>query len=34
MRVNTTKINWRYLLYVGATLSTFLLAAGAKWKNH
>jgi hypothetical protein len=28
------KTNWRYLLYVGATLSTFLLAAGAKWKNH
>jgi hypothetical protein len=23
----------RHLLYVGATLATFLLAAGAKWKN-
>jgi hypothetical protein len=24
---------WRHLMYVGATLATFLLAAGAKWKN-
>ena len=31
---NTNKTNWRYLLFMGATLSTFLLAAGAKWKNH
>ena len=34
MRVNTKDTNWRYLLYTGAMLSTFLLAAGAKWKNH
>jgi hypothetical protein len=33
MRLNE-KTNWRYLLYTGLTLSTFLLAAGAKWKNH
>jgi hypothetical protein len=26
--------NWRHLLYVSATLATFLLAAGAKYKNH
>jgi hypothetical protein len=25
--------NWRHLLYVSATLATFLLAAGAKYKN-
>ncbi len=25
--------NWRHMLYVGATLATFLLAAGAKFKN-
>jgi hypothetical protein len=25
--------NWRHLLYVSATLATFLLAAGAKFKN-
>ena len=30
MRANT---KWRHLLYVGASLATFLLAAGAKWKN-
>jgi hypothetical protein len=30
MRANT---KWRHMLYVGATLATFLLAAGAKWKN-
>jgi hypothetical protein len=27
------KINWRHLMYVGATLATFLLATGAKWRN-
>jgi hypothetical protein len=27
------KTRWRHLMYVGATLATFLLAAGAKWKN-
>jgi hypothetical protein len=26
--------NWRHMLYVGATLATFLLAAGARYKNH
>jgi hypothetical protein len=26
------KINWRHLLYTGATLATLLLAAGARWK--
>lgn len=25
--------NWRHYLYVGATLATFLLATGAKFKN-
>jgi hypothetical protein len=25
---------FRALLYTGATLATFLLAAGAKWKNN
>lgn len=34
MHENTHRPNWRYLLYMGATLTTFLLAAGAKWKNH
>jgi hypothetical protein len=29
MRVNRL----RHLLYTGATLATFLLAIGAKWKN-
>jgi hypothetical protein len=27
------KVRWRYLLYMGAALASFLLAAGAKWKN-
>jgi hypothetical protein len=26
------KVNWRHLLYTGATLATLLLAAGARWK--
>jgi hypothetical protein len=26
--------NWRHTFYVGATLATFLLASGARWKNH
>jgi hypothetical protein len=30
MRANT---KWRHMLYVGASLATFLLAAGAKWRN-
>lgn len=31
---NPKSTNWRYLVYMGATLTMFLLAAGAKWKNH
>lgn len=27
------KTKWRHLLYVSASLATFLLAAGAKFKN-
>ena len=34
MNRNDRGTNWRYLIYTGATLATFLLAAGAKWKNH
>jgi hypothetical protein len=30
MRANT---KWRHMLYASATLATFLLAAGARWKN-
>jgi hypothetical protein len=26
------KLNWRHLLYTGATLAMLLLAAGARWK--
>jgi len=26
------KLNWRHLLYTGATLATLLLAAGARFK--
>ena len=33
MRANIAKVPWRRLLYTGATLAAFLLAAGAKWKN-
>jgi hypothetical protein len=33
MRANIAKFPWRRLLYTSATLATFLLAAGAKWKN-
>jgi hypothetical protein len=29
-----SKIQWRSLLYSGATLATLLLAAGARWKPH
>jgi hypothetical protein len=28
------KVNWRHLLFTGATLATLLLAAGARWKPH
>jgi hypothetical protein len=28
------RINWKHLLYTGATLATLLLAAGARWKPH
>jgi hypothetical protein len=30
MRAN---MKWRHIVYVSATLATFLLAAGARWKN-
>ena len=33
MRAKIAKFPWRHLLFTGATLATFLLAAGAKWKN-
>jgi hypothetical protein len=33
MRAKITAIPWKHLLYTGATLATFLLAAGAKFKN-
>jgi hypothetical protein len=26
------KMNWRHLMYIGATLATLLLAAGARWR--
>ena len=32
MRVKMTSVNWRHLLYSGATLATLLVAAGARWK--
>jgi hypothetical protein len=32
MRAKLQTTNWRYVLYVSATLATMLLAAGAKWK--
>ena len=32
MRNRITAISWRQLLYTGATLATFVLAAGAKWR--
>jgi hypothetical protein len=28
------RINWRHLMYTTATLATFLLATGAKWRNN
>jgi hypothetical protein len=34
MRAKINSIPWKHLLYTGATLATFLLAAGAKWKNN
>jgi hypothetical protein len=33
MRAKISCISWKHLLYTGATLATFLLAAGAKFKN-
>ena len=33
MRAKIKSIPWTHLLYTGATLATFLLAAGAKYKN-
>jgi hypothetical protein len=32
MRGKMAKLNWRHLLYTGATLASLLLAAGARWK--
>ena len=32
MRAKMRSVNWRYLLYAGATLTTLLFAAGARWK--
>jgi hypothetical protein len=34
MREKLQAINWRHLLYAGASLATLLLAAGAKWRPH
>ena len=33
MRERMNAIPWKHLVYTGATLATFLLAAGAKFKN-
>jgi hypothetical protein len=33
MRAKLNAIPWKHLVYTGATLATFLLAAGAKFKN-
>lgn len=33
MRAKFHSIPWKHLVYTGATLATFLLAAGAKFKN-
>lgn len=32
MRTMIRSVNWRYLLYSGATMVTLLMAAGARWK--
>ncbi len=32
MRSKFAAINWRHVLFTGATLATLLLAAGARWK--
>jgi hypothetical protein len=32
MRVKLSSVNWRHVLYTGATLATMLLAAGARWR--
>jgi hypothetical protein len=32
MRVKLMGSNWRHTLYVGASLATLLLAAGARWR--
>jgi hypothetical protein len=34
MRDKVMRINWRHVLYAGATLASLLLAAGARWKPH
>ena len=32
MKKQLASLNWRSLLYSGATLATLLIAAGAKWR--
>ena len=32
MRARIRSVNWRYLIYTGASLATLLFAAGARWK--
>jgi len=32
MRSKIAAVNWRYVLYTGASLATLLMAAGARWK--
>jgi hypothetical protein len=32
MRAKLLGRNWRHMLYVGASLATLLLAAGARWR--
>jgi hypothetical protein len=32
MRVKLLGTKWRHMLYVGASLATLLLAAGARWR--
>lgn len=32
MRDKLQRVNWRYLVWSGATLATLVLAAGARWK--
>jgi len=34
MRDKRVRVNWRHIVYAGATFASFLLAAGARWKPH